>query len=362
MRNEPAVTPFVTQVRFPGLLADSSDFPYATVRVTPTKVPKECAASDLQRPAGVFGLRVDHARTALYLIGQALQRARVWLPAYHCPALVEPLIAAGCAVAFYPLTPDLRPHPLLLDADLRPGDAVVGIRFFGFDNGLRELAKLCREHGLLLIEDLAHATYFDDLIGDVGCTSLVKFLPLDEGGELLLRKDHTLTQALVSKHSALNTCRTVANKSLQLRILRKLHLVKPAESTEFRYFHRKLACRVLLAEDNRRIDNSDHAHICSSRRDNYRYLAGRLRQSSRGECLMPELPGHVVPYVLPFLLHSATDFMHLRKHAIQALRWEESAPAFCPVSDSYRDRLVQLPINQDLGRDELDAIADLLAA
>ena len=99
-------------VEFTEPLADSRDYPAAQFSMLARD--HRCVAAGSARPAmenvGTV-LPMAWARNALALIGSfALPKgATVLLPAYHCPALVEPFIWAGATIRFYPLNEQLDP-------------------------------------------------------------------------------------------------------------------------------------------------------------------------------------------------------------------------------------------------------------
>lgn len=344
---------------FASPLADSSRFPKAEIRAAPSLVARNAFQPSTLHRQELNALRVDHARTGIYLIARLLAPRRVWIPAYHCPAMVEPFVALGCEVAFYPIEGTLEPNLEFLDTHVRCNDALVGVRFFGFDTGIRELAAFCCAKGVVLIEDLAHAAFFDGMVGSFGVTSLVKFLPITVGGELLMSANAKDAQRLSSLYLDLPTPLFAKMRAL-IKKLAKRFRVGGSDKTCYRYFQSDRMHRAFTRYDEIILNNADFPAIRRKRRENYHYLASALSDSARGVVLFQSLPEQVVPYMLPFLLHTAETFDHLRRDGIQALRWEEMVPTNCEVSALYRERLVQLPIHQDLGRQQMNQIASVL--
>ena len=305
-------------------------------------------------------MRVDHARTGLYLIARLLAPGRVWVPAYHCPAMVEPFIVAGCEIAFYPIGPNLEPDLDFIARTVLASDAMIGVRFFGFDTGIRQLADFCASNEVLLIEDLAHAAYFDELLGAFGVTSLVKYLPTTAGGELLFPENSEHLSALNRLYGDIPSFSGVRTKAAMRKLLRFFRLSQ-TKKLDHRYFHPHCIYQGLQPNDIAIVERSDHGDISQRRRDNYRYLAQALSTSASGAVMFPCLPDHVVPYVFPFLLEDGEGFGRVRHAGIQALRWEEMVPTECGVSATFRTRLIQLPIHQDLARHQMDLIASAVA-
>lgn len=340
-------------------LADSREFPKPLVRVVPDLLTGRGRQGTLLPRSGVNAMFVDRARTALFLIANMIAPGKVWLPAYHCPAMLEPLVAAGCEVAFYPIEENLTPDFGFLDSHVRPGEAVVGVRYFGFDTGIRELAAFCESQELLLIEDMAHAAYFDQMVGNFGVTSLVKFLPVNTGGELLLPKRSGHAAQMLGLYRSLPSGSRVEMNKIVSKLAKRLRLAQE-EHADYRYFRSDLIHRGLTQNDRATINKSDHQAIVERRRANYRYLAHALIDNPNGVAIFPFLPDHVVPYVLPFWLADEEGFERVRFAGIQALRWEEMVPTDCDLVGALRTRLIQLPVHQGLERHELDAIAAAL--
>jgi len=345
---------------FAPALADSRQFPQPSIRVAPST-----ASVRLGRPTSLARkaasvMRVDHARTGLYLIARLLAPGRVWVPAYHCPAMVEPFIAAGCEVAFYPIGPNLEPDQDFIARMVLAREALVGVRFFGFDTGIRQLADLCASKEVLLIEDLAHAAYFDELLGGFGVTSLGKFLPVAAGGELLVPENSEHLPTMNRLYGDLPSVSRVRAKAAMRKLLRFLRLSE-TKIMDHRYFQADQIYQGFEPSNDAIVKHTNHWVSSQRRKDNYRYLAQALSRCANGAVMFPCLPDHVVPYVLPFLLNDDEVFGDVRRAGIQALRWEEMVATECDVSAVFRARLIQLPIHQDLARHQLDLVASALA-
>jgi dTDP-4-amino-4,6-dideoxygalactose transaminase len=99
------------------------------------------------------------ARSAIYHLFRALRFRKdetVLVPDYHSGNEVWAIRAAGAAVRYYPITRNLEPDLDELARLCRSGArALFAIHFLGRPQPLKELSRLCREHGMLLIEDCA---------------------------------------------------------------------------------------------------------------------------------------------------------------------------------------------------------------
>ena len=98
-----------------------------------------------------------NARSALAYLLRWRGVERLWLPAYICPELAD--AGAGIAIAWYPLSADLSPDVARLRVDLRAGDCVLAVDFFGRApaGDFRDLAASRAD--ILWVEDRAQALW-----------------------------------------------------------------------------------------------------------------------------------------------------------------------------------------------------------
>ena len=186
-------------------LAHGHDFPDPVLSILPTERGLE-PASTRPLPVGAEALlRMSRARYGLGLLAssQLQEGDRVLLPAYHCPALVEPFVWAGCQIIFYPLDEYLNPVPADFERLLDGVRAVVLVRYFGFDKSIAKNTKIAQNSNCLVIEDLAHAPFISELYGDFGVTSLPKFYPVRAGSEILAAESRSI-EALIKKLQSLS--------------------------------------------------------------------------------------------------------------------------------------------------------------
>ena len=182
-------------------LADAADFPAPRVPMTPYLEARRLLApraAVLPALAARGGILTVSGRAALGLIARQLIRAgdRVLLPAYHCPSLVEPFLAAGAAVDYYHVDATLNPKFDDFRQRLAVGArVVVFVHMFGFRQDTAACEVLARAAGASVVQDCAHALYALPGIAptDYGIASLVKFCEVEEGGLLLAPRDLKLT-------------------------------------------------------------------------------------------------------------------------------------------------------------------------
>jgi len=325
-----------------------------------------------------------------YALAEAMRRAgagqgkAVLLPAFHCRAMVEPVLFLGAQPCFYPVTANLRPDfsamSALLNTQDMPVVAMVMTHYFGFPNDVDEAERFCAEHDIALIEDCAHALYGragQRVLGTVGSyatASVWKFLPVSDGAILLdntavpsssraaqpwkteVKALMALLQGWVqrgSRHRKLDGVDAAA-----LREQAKLVAARPAvQAVEpgLKEFSPKLDALSALRSSRWFMAHAAHERIARRRRTNYlKWLEG-MRSVAGVKPLFSELPEGVVPYAFPLLADaSGMGFHRLKMAGIPLLRWEDMAVTGCAISRDYRIRLLQLPCHQELRAQELD--------
>jgi hypothetical protein len=304
---------------------------------------------------------------------------RILVPAYHCPALIEPFVWQGYEIVFYPIRHDLSTDIAQLRRIAADSGAThgVAIRFFGFAQNAPEVLAEMQQLGLRVLEDCAHALFdFLDIAGPgpspahYRICSLNKFLPTIEGGALrpgeephmpLTRRSPIATLKSFARMRTLNRPRRARSSAPALPLARAELAQASGDggasaSRRYRYFDPEQAYVGAFPQSRWLFMHSDYARIGEARRRAFLALGDALKNSSMGKPLYGEL-GDSVPYVLPFLLNDDCHFATLRNAGLQILRWEELAPTDCAVSREYRRRLIQVPCHQDLCDDDLDYIA-----
>lgn len=264
-------------------------------------------------------------------------RGTVLLPAYvgwsprEGSGVFDPLRELAAQYAFYRVDRALR-----IDLDdirkrlesIRPG-VVLLIHYFGFpDPAYREVARLAREAGALVVEDEAHAL-FSDLVGgacgragNASLFSLHKMLPVPSGG-LLVVNDPGLG------------CGEPESGSEQSGLVSYL-------------------------------GQYDLASIAAVRVRNATFLTEALAPLAPDlEPLRPELPPGVIPQTLPVILKRAPrdEIYRLMNEAgfgvvslYHSLIAELSTEEF-PDSYWLSRRILNLPVHQDT---TIDALAEMV--
>ena len=340
------------------------------------------------------------ARNALWHLVRALrleEAESVLVPSYNCGAEVDAVVRAGPRARFYRVDQSARIDVDSLRKAIEPRTrAVVLTHYFGFPQPeLTEIVELCREHGLFLIEDCAHALYSTHLgrplgtFGDAGVFSLFKTLPVPHGGAVLLNSplhvdggtvappldaSFTVLRLNLEGHMVLRHGRAgwIAAK-LSSRIGRSMsrRADTPRHSADRTSnphvtFDRATADWSMSRTAYRIAYRSPHSEIARRYRENYAFLAEELAGVSGARPLHPTLPNGTCPVKFPLLVDEPDSlFRQLQRNAIGAeLFWNDFHPAFpaeeFPESTYLKIHTVTLPIHQDLDAELLTRVVEVV--
>jgi perosamine synthetase len=253
-----------------------------------------------------------------------------------------------------------------------------------------EIADLCREHGLFLIEDCAHALYSTHLgrplgaFGDAAVFSLWKTLPMPHGAAVLANVPLDVAGGTVAP--PLSTSLTPLRSSLEghafLRYGRagwaaaslSSHLAQlvsrgPDSGPNSHITFDQSTANWSISPTSRRIAyRSPHAQIAPQRRENYAFLAEQLADLEAARPLYATLPNSTCPLWLPLVVDEPESLVReLARNRIGAeVFWCEFHPAFpaaeFPESTYLKTHVVALPIHQDLDAHLLQHVAAVVRA
>ncbi len=363
------------RIEFSAPLADAKNYPPALMSVHPAFSWRfwQWRSNQLAKSNVLF---CRSGRGALYVAAQALKKSKsnlILLPAYHCPALVEPFIAAGYDIKFYPLHKDLSIDRVALRALLSSEvtHALV-VRYFGHSGEVDTVLQELQQANIVTFDDCAHdmQSFLDAAknCADAKICSLPKFIAVNDGGLLFLKSGKypkLRMQPLLDEIKSL-VSRIRLPKLLFLRKLTKPKVdpsaniaVQPTTQT-FRYLSEQDKTYACLRLTKFLSQHTNLFLLFKTRQQHCQQLQNFLKENNAGSLLW-DFKGQDVPYVVPFLLRSATGFEVLRKNGLQIYRWEELAPSQCENSQSYRGRLIQIPCHQTLSAEDLQTLKHLFS-
>lgn len=297
---------------------------------------------------------LHNARSALHALWAATKPQRIWLPAYVCEE-VATAVPAGVDVRFYPLDDALSPRIDVLSPQVRNGDHVLAVDYFGRPPS-SDFVSLVRERPEVgWIEDRAHALDpADGAWGDWLLYSPRKLIGVPDGG------------ILVARQKPLPFLTTVPPSDLAF-VLPALERFEDRDETDNQrwyasYLHAEQTMRVGVQAMSRltfEILNTADAHADAElRRGNYRVLHRRLREWAF-------LPGPDVPFAplgFPVRVKSADALSRrlaeLRIFAARHWRTLPSDPAVFASEHRLAKELLTLPCDYRYNEADMHRVAD----
>lgn len=329
----------------------------------------------------------------------------VLLPSYNCGAEIDPVVHSKIKPVFYKIKRDFLPdYDDVVSKITGDVKAILVTHFLGFPQPIHQIKQICTEKNLFLIEDCAHAllSTFNGKplgsFGDVSIFSLLKTLPVPNGGVLVISNmniNHhyhpekpsffatSFYAAELLKHKTRGDDNSVKESSLgflydgvylslsfvrlMLAGFRKyvnrkgLYLVKP----DSHLFVENLRSWGLSDLSRKIINKTDFEEIKNIRRRNFEYLLEYFLKNERGILPFKELPSGVCPLFFPIILESGEKRAKLyetlkNKGVITHPWWDRFHPEVpwneFPDSVYLKERLFGLPIHQDLAFEHLDHV------
>jgi hypothetical protein len=343
-------------------------FPFGAPRVTPFYFARNA---------------VFHGARLLGLAG-----AEVLVPAYHHGVEVEALAAAGAVPRFVRV--DGRMRLDLDDAEAKIGPrtrALYVIHYAGFAQPMDEIVGLARARGLAVVEDCALALLSAEgerplgAAGDVSVFCFYKTLPVPNGGALVVNDPavgmapppsdgaplgSTLSHAAGSllANAALRLGQAGERARAALRavvgLARRASGIRPVSTgtSTFDPARVGLGMSALSERIARRLDPDA---IVAARRRNWFLLLGRLRD--RVPPVFPELPAGTCPLFYPLLVQDKDAVRaRLLQRGIETVDFWRRGHPLCaadefPEVEQLRARVLEIPIHQDLGPDDMAYVA-----
>ena len=324
---------------------------------------------------------------------------QVLVPAYHCSAAIAPITAVGANPCFYDVNEDLSLNLSAIEAQIGTHTkAIMGVHYFGYPQPLKELRALCNAHGVFLIENCAHILDGQvegavlGTIGDISVFSWRKYLPLYDGGMLVLNKPGLVLdlrrdqlgplakakslKAIVEKlfDDCPSTC-VQGNVSLAgwsaggvRRVTKRIGdqtskvSVPEGKSVDF---NPGLANREMSEISQFVLRHLNLQEVANARRQNARALAQALSGMRGVTLLKPELAEEVCPLAFPVIVRGRPRFhVQLRSRGIPAFGWEgvvsqEINLVDFPHAEYLFEHLFFLPLHQSLSRADLGLMIDV---
>lgn len=327
----------------------------------------------------------------------------VLAPAYYCGTEIDPLVKAGLKVTLYKIdslckigVDDLREH--ITSAT----KAIYVTHFFGFPQDVDTVRMICNDYKLYLLEDCALALFSQaggkklGTTGDIAVFSLTKFLPVPDGGVLLVnnkslkklniqwRPPDTLSilrkllpfiksglLKYMSEHpllrpfyrilfSLLNNSRIRAEENKPSNTM-----LSPIRADMY-YDNQRMNARSMSPWTKRMLSAFKENEVREARRRNYLLLLELLKDKKLFTILFPELPEGVCPMAFPILVDNrdAIRLAMYRRGIDAGAFWKGYHDAFplkeFPDARYLKDHLLIMPIHQEFEENQVRYVAQTL--
>lgn len=320
----------------------------------------------------------------------------IMMPSYHCSVEVEAILQAGAKIKFFEIdnnmNADLKDIETKIDENTK---AIFIIHYFGFPQPILEIKKICENYKLYLIEDCAHAFLsstagrYLGTFGDFGILSMQKFLPLPNGGVLLINNTNFKKHFKLIPPNEISVIRSLFlnflnnleinhNNAYQIINLSMITLIKKFLNTIKKQsnlkiinptsvdFNLSMANLAMSNISKRILNNIDFNKMIIIRRQNYNFLLEKLKNIPQIKICFPKLPQGVCPYFFPIeVKNNCHLYEKLKKQGIYTFIFGEFLHNVLPQEgfDTARylsKHILALPIHQDLNQNQLQYMVNSL--
>lgn len=348
-------------------------------------------------PAGNEGAReeVYFFWRASHALAAALKPMRhrgcnsLLLPAYICAEVTRTAVSAGFQTRFYDVSEGLGLPTAQLQARVseREVDAILLVHYFGFPQNVGELVGICRQFGVIVIEDCAHISFSptgdsgEGRTGDVVLWSLWKTFPLSDGGALRINNKTVGPPSPVGRLGLIEPAGK-ALKELFRWVMWKIQVppgrvgkfpsaaeVAETRSRSFSSAGRSpLTIKPMSWISHRALRSQNFAECPRARKRNFNWWLERLQGFPGVKPVFDSLPEGVVPFSFPVLVQNRDIVRErMRRRGVYLGAGFPEAPVVPPTlandfanSRYFAENLLELPVHQNLCTQHLEKVAALL--
>jgi len=316
----------------------------------------------------------------------------VLIPSYNCGSEIDPLLFMGMKVIMYRV--DHNGQVDLDDVERRITEktrALYVTHYFGWPQDTIKLKQICTDRGLKLIEDCALALFSQSetspmgRLCDASVYSLPKFLPVPDGGFLVLNLDVAPAKQLPGKpllgeiiksslpflkrwflsgFGSISDTSYAKNKEIKSS---EMNGVDRCPSIPESYYYDPLRYHRSMSKTTRGLLNLLNIEdIVNARKRNYTALLEAITHSTSIRPFFNDLPSGVCPIMLPLVVEDRHVLVSwLKSKGIPAIAWWSGYHRKLDWSEFsearyLKDHIVCLPVHQNLNDDHLNHMIDCL--
>ncbi len=335
---------------------------------------KRCRAwleKRLGAPAALLTPSCTHALEMAALLLDIKPGDEVIVPTFTFVSTVNAFVLRGAKPVFIDSRPDtLNMDERALERLITPRTrAIVVVHYAGVGCEMDEIMEIARTRGLAVVEDNAHGlcgSYRGKLLGTFGALSTLSFhdtknFSCGEGGALIINDQALLARAEVIREKGTDRSRFFRGQVDKYTWVDVGSSYLPSE-LQSAFLLGQLECEERIQQRRRSIWEAYHT--------------GLAAWAARGGITQPVVPPHcghswhLYHLLMPsldarqrFIEHmrtrqAASVFHYLPLHRSEMGRRCAATPASLPVAESAADRLVRLPMYNDMSDDDVGAVVE----
>ena len=295
---------------------------------------------------------------------------KIFLPSLICKSVSDVALHHKLTINFYDLFDNLKPN--ILNLNIKKGDIVLIINYFGFNLCENKILKKLSDSGVIVIIDNAHMMFTPETNklhnSNAKIFSLWKNMPLSEGGILVANELNQIEKShfmVFDKDISKTIMQLITHLCFMLRInwvIIRDCLKKRLNLGNFkRNNYLKLVSKPFHLPNKLKFYNAEDAK--KIRVANYNYLVSKLKILNNVHIMFKELPIGSIPLTLPISVKKPKKIKNfLRKKGIDCFMWPGDD---CPkevnisnfsISDYWHKHVIHVPVQQDLKHKHLDLI------